>query len=346
MLSLTYKPYNLKKKHVFRIARGARTSTPLVLTRITFEGVSGYGEASMPPLYGESVESTMAFYQQLDLSQFQNPFELETILNYVDQVAPGHPAAKAAIDIALHDLIGKLLKIPCYQYFGLPASQKAYTSKTIGIDTPDVVKERVLEAKEFQYLKIKLGSDTDKEIIQAVREVSNQALYIDANQGWTDRNKALEMIYWLQEQGTVMIEQPMPVDQVVDLAWLSEKSPLPIIGDEGVQRLPDVLKAKHIYNGVNIKLMKSTGLREAYQMIVLAKSMGLKVMLGCMSETSCAISAAAQLAHHADFVDLDGNLLVTNNPYLGVGLEQGKLQLSNTPGLGLAPVDWEAIQGE
>ncbi|MCK5677244.1 MAG: dipeptide epimerase [Flavobacteriaceae bacterium] len=346
MFKISYQPYTLNMKYVFRIARGARSSTPLLLTAIQFEDVIGYGEASMPPLYGETQKSAIKFISKVDLSGFKNPFDIEGIMLYIDSISPGNTAVKASIDIALHDIAGKLSGKPCYRLFDLPEVRSISTSKTISIDTPEIIKERTLEAKDFQFLKIKLGSDNDRKVIEAVRNVSNQPLYVDANQGWKDKSLALEHIYWLKEKGVVFIEQPMPVSMEEEMAWLKSESPLPIVGDEGIQRLKDVERADNFYHGINIKLVKSTGLNEGLKMAQLAKKKGLKVMLGCMSETSCSISAAFHLASLADWVDLDGNLGVTNNPYRGIETIDGKLMNNDIPGIGLInpEVAWGKIK--
>lgn len=342
MLQLEYKPYNLELKHVFRISRGSRSSSPLMLLRIGFENHFGYGEASMPPLYGESHRSAFEFLSRLDLSQFASPFELETILSYVDGVLPAHPAIKAAVDIALHDLIGRLLELPVHQYLGL-AFREHPSSMTIGIDEPEIMAARAKQHAGFRYLKIKLGTPDDKARIRAIRQVSDQPFFIDANQAWKDKEAALDFIYWLKEQQTIFIEQPMPREMKAELAWLSARSPLPVIGDEGVQRLSDLQEASGLYHGINIKLMKSTGIREGFKMAVAARALGMKVMLGCMSETSCAISAAAQLGALADWVDLDGNLDAKNDPFQGIKIQQGLLAPSFQPGIGLHQPDWDRI---
>jgi len=342
MLKLAFKPYNLQLNHVFRISRASRTSTPLVLTQLNYEGISGYGEASMPPLYGESVQTATAFLSSIDLSRFKEPFAIEEIMAYVDGAAPGNTAAKAAVDIALHDLVGKLLSISLHHYFGLPAVQHA-TCMTISIDTPEKMAMKALEFPQYRYLKIKLGTDRDREMIQAIRGVTKQLFFIDANQGWTKREEALDFIYWLKEQGAVFIEQALPKENKEDQAWLTARSPLPIIGDEGVQRLDDVKEAANLYHGINIKLMKSTGLREAYKMAITAKALGMRIMLGCMSETSCAITAAAHLGALAEWVDLDGNLYVANDPYRGAKVDNGILSLTGKPGIGLIESNWEGI---
>lgn len=335
-MKLSFKPYNLQLRHVFTVASNSRTVTPDVQVEITCEGVTGYGEASMPPYLGESVQSVVAFLQKLDLEQFHDPFRMEDILAYVDAVAPGSTAAKASIDIALHDLVGKLLNVPWYRIWGLDKEKAPSTTYTIGIDTAESVKEKTVEvAGRFNILKVKLGRDNDKEMIRAIREVSSLPIAVDANQGWTDKQYALDMTYWLQEQGVVMIEQPMSKSRLDDIAWLTTHSPLPIFADESVQRLSDVEAMKGVFSGINIKLMKCTGMREAWKMVTLARALGLKVMIGCMTETSCAISAAAQLSPVADFADLDGNLLISNDCFSGMKIVRGKITLSDLPGIGV-----------
>lgn len=334
MIELSWETYMLKLKEVFRISRGARSEAPLMLTQVKFGGKTGQGEASLPPLYGETWDTATAFLKQVNLSQFKDPFDTETILSYVDNIAPGNQAVKTSIDIALHDLIGKLLNIPVHAYFGLPAKRLA-TSMTIGIGSAEEMAEKAKRYHSFKYLKIKLGTDNDRALVEAIRSVSAAPLFIDANQAWVEKEKALDLIHWLKEQNVVFIEQPMPRASKKEQAWLTERSPLPIIGDEGVQRLSDLREASSIYHGINIKLMKSTGLREAYKMAVTAKALGMKLMFGCMSETSCAISAAAQLGALADWVDLDGNLTAENDLYEGVKLENGELVLNDAPGIGI-----------
>ncbi|MBI2407712.1 MAG: dipeptide epimerase [Gemmatimonadetes bacterium] len=334
-LTLRYRPYTIELKHVFTIANSSRTTTPVVLTEIEYDGVVGCGEASMPPYLGESHASVLEFLSRVDLSKYDNPFELDTILRDIDAITSGNTAAKASIDIALHDLLGRLMKQPWYNIWGFNAAKTPYTSFTIGIDTADVVRQKTKEAAEFKVLKVKLGRDTDKMMIETIRSVTNTPITADVNQGWRDRAVALDMLFWLKERGVVMVEQPLPKEQVDDLAWLTERSPLPIIGDEGVQRLTDIPHAKGVYHGINIKLMKCTGMREAHKMIVLARSLGLKVMLGCMTETSCAISAASHLSPMVDWADLDGALLIGNDVYDGTKVVDGKVTLLDRPGIGV-----------
>ncbi|MEW5983464.1 MAG: dipeptide epimerase [Acidobacteriota bacterium] len=333
-MTLTFRPYTLQLRHVFTLATSSRTTTPVMLAEIAYDGVVGYGEASMPPYLGESHETAAAFLSKVDLSQYANPFELETILGDIDRLAPGNPAAKAAIDIALHDLVGKLMKQPWYNIWGYDKSKTPHTTFTIGIDTPEVVKEKTREAAGFKVLKIKLGRDTDKPMVEAIRSVTKVPLTGDANQGWTDRQQALDMLHWLKERGFEYVEQPLPKERIDDLAWITERSPIPVLGDEGVQRLADVRKAHGVYSGINIKLMKSTGMREAQKMMQLARGLGMKVMLGCMTETSCGISAASHLSPMVDWADLDGALLISNDPFDGTTVVDGKVTLTDRPGIG------------
>ncbi len=338
-LHMKFFPYELQLQHVFTVASASRTTTPDVQVEIEYDGITGYGEASMPPYLGQTVESVCAFLSQVDLEQFSDPFRLEDILAYVDAVAPGEPAAKAAIDIALHDLVGKLLGQPWYKIWGLDSGKAPSTTFTIGIDTPEVVREKTLEAAgRFNILKVKVGLETDVQMIEAIRSVTDVPLAVDANQGWKDRSQALDEIFWLKEQGVVMVEQPLAKEGLDDLSWLTERSPLPVFGDESVQRLADVAALKGVFSGINIKLMKCTGMREGWRMAQLARALGMKVMVGCMTETSCAVSAAAQFSPYVDFADLDGNLLIANDRFDGVKVVNGRLSLPDRPGIGVIPL--------
>ncbi|MEN8192441.1 MAG: dipeptide epimerase [Bacteroidota bacterium] len=337
-MKFSFKPYTLELKHVFTIATSSRSTTPVMLTQIEYDGVIGYGEASMPPYLGESHKTATEFLSKVDLSQFNDPFQVEEILEYVNGIAEKNTAAKASVDIALYDLVGKLLGKPWYKIWGYDKTNTPDTSFTIGIDTPEVVIQKVKEASPYNILKVKLGRDTDKEMINTIRTVTDKPLVVDVNQGWKDREFALDMIHWLKENGIKLVEQPMPKTQIDDMAWLTENSPLPTFADEALQRIPDVIKAHGVYSGINIKLMKCTGLREAHKMVNLAKSLDMQVMVGCMTETSCAISAASQLAPVAEWTDLDGNLLIGNDPFAGTTIVDGKVTLAEEAGIGLTNV--------
>ncbi len=338
-LNLSFEPYELQLRHAFNLAKNQRTSTPGVQVQIEFDGVIGYGEASMPPYLGESVASVTEFLSRLDLSQFSDPFRIEDIHEYMESVAPNNRAAKAAVDIALHDLTGKIMGQPWYKIWGLNPERTPNTSFTISYDSdPTEMRNKIEETAPFKIVKVKMGVGHDKETVEALRKVSDVPICVDANQGWNDREQALEMCHWLAERNCMFVEQPMDKAAIDDTAWLRERSPLPIIADEFLQRLPDVKRAAQAYDGINIKLMKCTGMHEAYQMATLARSLGMKVMLGCMTETSCAVSAAAQLSPLADWADLDGNLLIANDIFDGMKIVDGKITLPDRPGIGVVKV--------
>ncbi|WP_297095983.1 dipeptide epimerase [uncultured Draconibacterium sp.] len=334
-MELRFKPFELQLKHTFTLATSSRTTTPVMLVELEHDGLIGYGEASMPPYLGESHETVSRFLKKVDLSGFRDPFRMDEILEYVDQLESGNRAAKACIDIALHDLVGKILGQPWYKIWGLKPENTPYTTYTIGIDTREVVIEKTKEAAEFKMLKVKMGRDNDKELIETIRSVTDVPLCVDVNQGWKDKHEALEMIHWMDEKGIVFVEQPMPKEQLDDMAWLTAHSPLPTIADEAFQRIHDIPKFKDVYSGINIKLMKSTGMREAKKMIDVARALDMKVMIGCMTETSCAISAASQLSPLCDWADLDGALLITNDVFDGVKVIDGKVTLFDLPGIGV-----------
>jgi L-alanine-DL-glutamate epimerase-like enolase superfamily enzyme len=335
-LKLSFRPYTLELKNPFGLAHGTRNTTAIVLTQLEHKGIIGYGEASLPPYHGETQESVKAFLSRLELEQFENPEETEKILSYVDKIEKGNNAAKASIDIALHDLVGKILRKPCYELFGIKTAEKKLSSYTIAIDELKNLPRKIKEAKDFKILKIKLGTKEDEKIVHIVKNECDKPLYADANQGWNDKSMALEMLYMLKENGFEVAEQPMPVNCADDdMLWLKEKSPLPLLADESIKRFTDLEKAAELFHGINIKLMKSTGIAEAHKMILKARELKMKIMLGCMTETSCAILAASHLASLADYVDLDGPFLINNNPFRNPELIDGCIITPEKPGIGL-----------
>ena len=334
-MTITCTPYELLLKYPFRISGFSRVSTPLMLLKIEYGGHAGFGEASMVPYMGESIKTAEVFLRKLDLSWLNYPFDYDEVIEYLDSLEPGNPAIKAAVDIALHDLQGKIENEPCYRQMEAEPGNMPVTSITIGMDTPELVVRKVEEASQASVLKVKLGSSEDKVLIETIRSVSGKPLYVDANQGWTNKERALEFIFWLKEQDVQLIEQPMPKLEHDLNAWITERSPLPIIADESVQRLADIEVIKDAYHGINVKLMKSAGMHEAKKMINLARKMDMKVLIGCMSESSVATLAAAALAPLCDWADIDGPFLTSNNPFEMPGFERGKWTLNNEPGLGL-----------
>lgn len=338
-MHLSFEPYELKLKHVFTVSSFSRSTTPDIQVRIDYDGYTGYGEASMPPYLGQTVESVCSFLKKVDLEQFPDPFCIDDILTYIDSLSDGDSAAKAAVDIALHDLVGKIIGAPWHRMLGLNPEKTPNTTYTIGIDTDEMVKLKTREvAGQFKILKVKLGTPRDREMIRAIREVSDLPIAVDVNQGWKNKKKALDEIFWLKEQGIVMVEQPMPKEMLDANAWLTERSPLPTFADEAIQRLKDIPAIKGAYTGINIKLMKCTGMREAWKMMNYARAEGMKVMIGCMTETSCAIAAAAQLSPAVDFADLDGNLLIANDIFRGTTVVDGKITLNQLPGIGIEKI--------
>lgn len=336
-MQLRFLPHTLYFKHPFIIAHGMRTSTPVVFTEVELDGIIGYGEASMPPYLGESHETAIAFLEKAKhvLLNHSSLNDMHGILGEIDIIDKNNTAAKAAIDIALHDLLGKIKNKPCYSIFGLNKQDAPFTFYTIGIDKPEILIRKVKEAEDYNILKIKLGSDNDKEIIDTIRQVTDKPIAVDVNQGWKQKEYALDMIEWLSKRNVLFVEQPLPKNKLDDIAWLTERSTLDIIADEDVQRYDDIDKLKGIYKGVNIKLMKCTGMHEAYKMMLKARELNMKILIGCMSETSCAVSAAAQLSPLCDWADLDGPLLIKNNCFEGVNLDSGKIELSDFPGIGV-----------
>ena len=306
-----------------------------MFVEIEHEGLSGIGEASMVPYKGENFESASSFLEKLDLTWIKTPFNFAEIRSYLESVSFGSTAIKAAVDIALHDLQGKLDGKPCYSYFGSLPENMPLSSITIGIDTPEVIIKKVHEAEMAKVLKVKLGSEDDKALIKTIRSVTDKPLYVDANQGWNDRVMASEMVFWLEEQGVVLVEQPMNKDDLQGNAWLTERSPIPIIADEAVHRLEDMELIKDAYHGINVKLMKCGGMHEAYEMIQRAKALDLKVLIGCMSETSVATLAGISLAPLCDWADLDGSFLTSNNPFGMPDFVDGKWILLEGAGLGV-----------
>ena len=333
---LEYKIRDLNLIHTWTISRASANVKHNVFIKLTKDGISGIGEAAPNIRYNETPESTVEVIEKArPLIEKYDLWHFVDLVYAVRELVEEQTAAKCAIDIALMDWVTKKLGIPLYQYFGLDKSKTPITSFSIGIDTPEVMQQKIGEAKEYPILKIKLGTDRDEEIMKAVRDVTDKTLRIDANEGWKTKEEALEKIKWLGKMGVEFIEQPMPAEMLEETRWLRERVSIPIIADEAVKSAADIPKLATAYDGINIKLMKSAGIQEALRMIWMARSLGMKVMLGCMVESSCAISAAAHLSPLVDYADLDGNLLIANDPFKSVKVENGKMILSEKPGLGL-----------
>lgn len=332
--------YQLVFKHAFGVSSNSRKETTSVFIKLKAEKWEGYGEACLPAYLGETEEQTIGFLKKAAkfLRQYDPVLPIHFFLDEIDTIDEHCNAAKAALDMALHDLYGKIQSQSIAQIFGLARIPPIRTSFTIGIDQPEKLRLKIEEASEFEILKIKAGTADDKALIRQIRDVTDKPLYVDVNQGWKDKHSVLDMLHWLKDQGVLLVEQPMPVAMKTEMQWVTERSPLPTFADESVKRLKDLHQLEDSFSGINIKLMKSTGLREALRMIQYCRKEGLKIFLGCMAESSCGTSAMAQLLPFADFVDLDAPLLYTNDPFKGIQYKRGKVQIPEGFGMGAEPV--------
>jgi L-alanine-DL-glutamate epimerase-like enolase superfamily enzyme len=328
----------LNLRHTWTTTMSASIYRDTLHVRYARDGITGYGEGAPIVRYRESAETAKkAVDSVVPLLAAADPMQFEKVMAEIFRLIPGEWAGKAAVDIALMDWVGKKLGVPLYRYFGLDPRDAPVTTFSIGIDTPEITRQKVREAEAYPVLKIKVGLDTDEQTIAAVRSVTQKPLRVDANEGWTDREVAVRKIDWLAKQGVQFLEQPMPADRIDDLRWVHQRSSLPIIGDESCERPADIPGLVGVFDGVNIKLDKAGGIMQAHRMIRIARALGFKTMLGCMVSSSCSVTAAAHLSPLVDYADLDGNLLIANDPYRGVTVEAGKLILPDGPGLGLQP---------
>jgi L-alanine-DL-glutamate epimerase-like enolase superfamily enzyme len=300
------------------------------------DGITGHGEGAPIVRYHEDAQSAQKAVESVrDLLLSAEPMQFSRLMADIFKRIPGEWAGKAAIDIALMDWVGQKLGIPLYSYFGLDPKDTPLTTFSIGIDTPEITKQKTREAADFPILKVKVGLSTDEPTIEAIRSVTGKKLRVDANEGWKDKEEAVRKINWLEEHGVEFIEQPLPAGMIEETRWVRSRVHIPIIADEACQRVSDIPKLKDAFDGVNVKLDKAGGMLEAYRMIEIAKSLGMRTMLGCMVSSSVTVTAAAHLSPLVDYADLDGNLLISNDPFHGVLVEKGKLVLPARPGLGL-----------
>ena len=322
---------NLQLKHPFKIARRA-TDTYRQVISVEVDG--GIGETAPARFYGETVETVMLALETIAPALPNNLDAIHDVMAAVEMTLGGNYAAKSAIDMALHDRLGKKLGVPLYKLWGLNPQNTPYTSFTIGLDEPEVMAEKTRNAEAYPILKVKLGTSRDIEIIETLRSVTDKPIYVDANTAWTPK-EAVRKIHELAKYGVELIEQPTKPDDLVGLKFVRENSELPIIADESVKRASDIPALVGCVDGINIKLVKCGGLLEAHRMVHVARTHGLLIMIGCMIESSLGITAAAHLTPLVDYADLDGNLLITNDPYTGVSLDKGKLILPEHPGIGI-----------
>ncbi len=337
MLHIDAKPVDLKLTTPFRISRGVQAISSNVIVQINANDYTGYGEASPSEYYGESVETVLACISMFAGNLGDDPFLIEDIMERLDEIIRLHPSAKAAVDMALYDLIGKMLGVPLYKLLGLNPKRTPHTSFTIGIDTPSNMAKKALVARDYPILKVKVGTKNDLAIIKAIRDVSPAIMRVDANTGWTPK-EAIKMINALAPYNIEFVEQPVPAHDLAGLKLIRENVSIPIIADESCVTVEDIPRLAECVDGVNLKLMNSNGITAVLKMIHVARAHNLRIMLGCMIESSLAITAAAHLTPLVDYADLDGNLLIDNDPYEGVKVVNGKLELPDAPGLGIRAV--------
>jgi L-alanine-DL-glutamate epimerase-like enolase superfamily enzyme len=334
MLYLTVKPIELKLTTPFRIARSVQHTASNMIVQLTHDQLTGCGEAAPSPYYGETIQTVQACLTSLADHLGDDPFLIEDLHSRLDSVIRLNPSAKAAIDMAFYDLMGKMLNVPLYKLLGLNPQHTPHTSFTIGIDSPQEMARKALLAKDYPILKIKVGTKHDLDIIKAIRDVSSATIRVDANAGWTPK-EAIKNINAFEPYNIEFVEQPVPAHDFAGLKLIHDNVPLPIIADESCVTIEDIPRLSECVDGVNFKLMKNGGIRNVFKMIQVARAHHLRVMLGCMIESSLAITAAAHLTPLVDYADLDGNLLVDNDPYEGVKVEHGRLALPDGPGLGV-----------
>jgi L-Ala-D/L-Glu epimerase / N-acetyl-D-glutamate racemase len=328
----------LHLKHTWTTTMSSSAFRDTLHVRLSRDGVTGIGEGAPIVRYDESaVEGRKALLEIQSLVESADPWARVKLLQEVARRVSGQHAAKAALDIALHDWTGRKLGVPLWRLFGLDRADAPTTTFSIGIDTPEITRQKVKEAEAYPVLKVKVGLDTDEPTIEAVRSVTKKPLRLDANEGWKDKDEAVRKIKWLETQGVELIEQPMAAALLDEQRYIHRKVSMPIFADEACLRLTDIPKIADAFDGVNVKVDKAGGLLEARRMIDAARAHGLKVMLGCMVSSSVAITAAAHLSPLVDYADLDGNLLLADDPYVGVTVVEGKLVLPEAPGLGVTP---------
>lgn len=341
-MDLSYWPISLELRDTFRINREASDRRDNVFVKIVDEfGNEGLGEAAPSRYYQQTANSVSQALSTISLTGVSEPFRLEDITNDLSKKLQNQRSALTAVDMAMHDLIGKRLKIPLYRLFGLHCTQVPVTSFTIGIASPDEMRHKTEGAAHFHTLKVKLGMANDREMISAIRSVTSVPLRVDANAAWTV-TEAVENLKWLYDEGIELVEQPLAKNDLDGFRRLTDLSPIPIIADESVETPEDVIKLRGCVHGVNIKLNKCGGLREAFKMISIARAQEMQVMLGCFIESSLGISAAVHLSPLVDYVDLDGHLLIQNDPFRGLRLQDGKVLPTDQAGLGIQPIESSA----
>ena len=325
----------LRTKHPFIIARGGQSDYQTIWVRLRDgDGNEGWGEAAPTKFYGETPESVLSALNLYACEMPDNPFDLEETERRWATKLRRNPAARSALSAALHDLVGKRLGIPVYRLWGLDPAKAPMSTFTIGLDTPEKIRAKVLEAAQYPILKIKLGTDRDVEILRTIRDTTDKEVRVDANCGWTVK-RAIAMLPVLAEFGVTVLEQPLPPNELDGLAEITRRASIPVIADESCETAVDIPRLVGKVDGINIKLAKCGSLREAVRMIAIARAHGMMVMVGCMIESSLGITAAAHFSPLVDIVDLDGAALLANDPFLGASIDGGRVTLPECPGRGV-----------
>ncbi len=337
-MELHAQPMNLTLAAPFRISRGVQHVAHNLLARVEAGDAVGYGEAAPRTFYGETQDIALAALAHYADHLGDDPFAISWVMERLERVLRGNASVRAAIDMALHDLVGKRLGVPVFRLLGLSPAHLPMTSFTIPIDTPAEMARRAVLARDFPILKVKLGTRHDLHIMREIRDVSNATLRVDANAAWTVK-QAVQIIEQLAPLRVEMVEQPIPPGDIAGLRFIREHSPVPIFVDEDCETVRDIPRLAGAVDGINIKLAKCGGISHAVKMIHVARAHGLKVMLGCMIESSLGITAVAHLAPLADMLDIDGALLLAEDPFVGAQIVEGQVMLPDEPGLGVRPRD-------
>lgn len=336
-MELNYKTCQLPLAYQFAVANSKKTFAENVFVELKHEDYIGYGEAAPSYFFHESPDTITYFFDQIQPILDNDPSAINSIMEQLESKYQGNYAAKAAIDMALFDLVGKKDSLPVYKLLGIKNRGTFFTSFSIGIDRLDIIEQKVLETRNFPILKVKLGTNHDFEIIETVRKITDCPLRIDANEGWT-KAEAVEKINWLEKQNVELVEQPLPAKDLDGTKWVRDRVNLPLFADESLTTSKDMERLIGAFDGVNIKLMKCGGISEAIKMVKKARSLNLKTMIGCFIESSLGITAAAHLAPLFDYIDLDGALLLKIDPFQGVKINDGQFMLPDLPGLGVQPI--------
>lgn len=334
-MKLTARLCELLLANPWKIAstKGSGTHRTVIVELTDADGVQAIGEAAPSSLYGESADGLLQFLSQLDANKISFA-DIPGSMNFLESI-PGIPvAAKCVLNLALLDGAAKRAGRPLHDFLGLGFREHHHvTSFSIGIDAPDIIRQKVLDAAQYPVIKLKVGDPRDRENFAALRSAApDKPVRVDANEGWKTKEDALRMLEWLvaTDKKIQFIEQPMPRDaSAADLIWLKERSPLPVFADESCHTVKDIPRCAECFHGVNVKLVKTGGVSMAYETLQAGRKAGLQTMIGCMIETSVLVSAAAHLAELADYLDIDGNLLITNDPFVGVTAEKGILSFAD-----------------